>query len=70
MECLGSSAVECLTLAQGVILGSPRIKSRIRLPAGSLLLSLLVSLPLCVSLMNKEIKSLKERERAEWLELR
>ena len=53
--CLGGSAVEHLPLAQGRILES-RIKSHIRLLAGSLLLPLpvsLVSLPLSVSFMNK-----------------
>ena len=53
---LGGSAVEYLPLAQGVILRS-RIESHIGLLAGSLLLPLAVSLPLCVcvSLMNKYI---------------
>ena len=49
---LGGSAVECLPSAQDVILG-PGIQSPTGLPAGSLLLPLSVSLPLCVSLMNK-----------------
>ena len=51
---LGGSAVGCLPLAQGLILGS-RIESHIRLPAGSLLLPQPVSLLLsvCISLMNK-----------------
>ena len=53
-RCLGGSAVGCLPSAQVVILES-RIESRIRLPAGSLLLPLPVCLPLSqsVSLMNK-----------------
>ena len=42
--CLGSSAVEHLPLAQGMIPGT-RIESHIRLPAGSLLFPL----PVCVS---------------------
>ena len=46
--------VECLPLAQG------GIKSCIGLPAGSLLLPLLMSLSLPGSLINKEIKSLKK----------
>ena len=51
---LGGSAVKCLPLAQGVILGSG-IESHIRLPAWSLLHPLPMSLPfsLSVSLMNK-----------------
>ena len=49
---LGGSAVERLPLAQDVTPG-PGIKSHIGLPAGSLLLSLPESLPLCVFLMNK-----------------
>ena len=49
---LSGSAVECLPLAQGVILGSG-IESLIGLPVRSLLLPLPVSLPLTVSLMNK-----------------
>ena len=54
---LGDSVVECLSLAQGVIQG-PGIESHIGLPTGSLLLLLPISLPLSVSLMNKQIKSL------------
>ena len=43
--CLGGSVVECLPWVQGVILGlSPGIETRIGLPAGSLLLPLLMSL--------------------------
>ena len=49
---LGGSAVEHLPLAQGVI-PDPGIGSHIGLPAWSLLLSLPVSLPLSLSLMNK-----------------
>ena len=47
---LGGSAAECLTLAQGVILG-PGIESHIGFPAWSLLLPLPASLPrsLCLS---------------------
>ena len=45
---LGGSAVERLPLAQGMIQGS-RIESHIRLPTGSLLLPLPMSLPLSVS---------------------
>ena len=56
---LGGSAVERLPSAQGVIEGSG-IESHNGLPVGSLLLPLLMFLPLCVSLMNKEIKSLKK----------
>ena len=54
LGCLGGSAVECLPLAQDMILG-PGIESLIGLPAWSLLLSLPMSLSLsvCVSLMNK-----------------
>ena len=44
---LGGSAVEHLPLAQGMILGSG-IECHIRLLAWSLLLSLPMSLPLCV----------------------
>ena len=53
--CLGGSAVEHLPSAQGMILGLG-IESHIKLPIGSLLLPLPVSLPLylCVSLMNKQ----------------
>ena len=53
---LGGSVVERLPSAQAVVPG-PGIESRIRLPAWSLLLPLLVSLPvslsLSVSLVNK-----------------
>ena len=49
---LGGSVVEHLPSAQGVIPGS-EIESHIGLLAGSLLLPLPMSLPLCVSLMNK-----------------
>ena len=45
---LGGSVVGHLPSAQGLILGS-RIKPRIGLPTGSLLLPLPVCLPLCVS---------------------
>ena len=45
--CLGGSAVEHLPLAQGMIPG-PGIGSHIRLPIGSLLLPLPMSLPLSV----------------------
>ena len=45
---LGSSVLERLPLAQGVIPGS-RIQSHIGLSRGSLLLPLARSLPLCVS---------------------
>ena len=52
---LGGSVVECLRLrADPQVPGSsPTIESHIGLPAGSLLLSVSVSLPLYVSLMNK-----------------
>ena len=50
--CLGGSVVECLPLAQGVILGLG-IESHIRLPARSLLLPLPISLLLSLSLTNK-----------------
>ena len=45
---LGGLLVECLPLAQGVILGSwdPGIESHMGFPAENLLLSLPVSLPL------------------------
>ena len=56
---LGSSVVEHLPSAQGVILET-RIESHIGLPAWSLLLPLPVSLSLSVSFMDKSIKS-------EWL---
>ena len=46
--CLGGLAVEHLPLARVVIPG-PEIESYIRLPAGSLLLPLPMSLLLCVS---------------------
>ena len=46
--CLGGSVVECLPLAQGMIRG-PGIESLHQLLVGSLLLSL----PMSVSLMNK-----------------
>ena len=53
---LGGLAVEHLPLAQGVILGGLGMESHVGLPAWSLLLSLpmflLMSLPLCVSLIN------------------
>ena len=49
---LRGSVVECLPLAQVMVLG-PGIKFCIRLPVESLLLPLPVSLHLCVSLMNK-----------------
>ena len=49
---LSGSAVELLPSAQGVIPESG-IESRIGLLVESLLLSLPVSLPLCVSFMNK-----------------
>ena len=56
LGCLGGTAAERLPLAQGVIPGS-RIKSHVRLLAGSLLLPLPVSLSLSlflsVSFMNK-----------------
>ena len=50
---LGGSVVEHLTSSQGLIPGS-RIESHVGLPAWSLLLPLPVSLPLSVSLMNKQ----------------
>ena len=49
---LGGSAVECLALAQGVILGLG-IESHIGLPVRILLLPLPISLCLSVSLINK-----------------
>ena len=49
MGCLGDSAVECLSLAQGMILG-PGMESLIGLPMGSLLLPLPMTLPLSVCL--------------------
>ena len=52
VERLGGSVVEHLPSARGVILG-PGIESHIGLPVRSLLLSLSMSLPLSVSLMNK-----------------
>ena len=51
-ESLGGSAVQYLPLAQGMILESWD-ESHVRLPAWSLLLSLPVSLPLSLCLMNK-----------------
>ena len=50
--CLGVLAVEDLPLAQGLIPGFG-IESHIGLPVRSLLLPLPMSLPLCVSLVNK-----------------
>ena len=61
LGCLGGSAIECLPLAQGMILGSwyrvPHLAPH-REPASpsawvSASLSLSLSLSLCVSLMNK-----------------
>ena len=52
LGCLGGSVDECLPLAQGLILGS-WMASRVRLPMGSLLLSLPVYATLSLSLMNK-----------------
>ena len=49
---LGGSVVERLPLAHGVSQG-PGMEPHIGLPAGSLLLPLLMSLHLFVSLMNK-----------------
>ena len=60
---------ERLPLAQDMIWG-PGIKSHIRLPMGSLLLPLpIVSASLCVSLMNKKIKSLKKLKSANSLKV-
>ena len=55
MVCPGGSAVDHLPSAQGAILGS-KIKS---LHGAYFSLYLCLCLSLCVSLMNKEIKSLK-----------
>ena len=52
---LGRSPVECLPLAQGVISGS-RIEFHIRVPTGSPLLPLPVSLSVCLSWINKVSK--------------
>ena len=49
---LGGSAVEHLPSAQGVIPGA-RIESHIRLPTGSLLLPLPMSLPLSVCVFHE-----------------
>ena len=53
MGCLGSSVVERLPWAQGLILG-PGIESCTGIPAGSLLfLPLPISLPLSLTLINE-----------------
>ena len=59
---LGGSVVEHLPLAQGMILGSwDQVPQRA--PMRNLVLPLPMSLPLCVSLMNEYIKSLKKKKR-------
>ena len=58
---MGGSAAEHLPLAQGVILGS-RIKSRIGLPAWSLLLPLPVSLPLSLCVSHERINKIFKKK--------